>query len=202
MRRSLSCYLPTHCCLFGDILDVFEDSQKVSATILACETFEQKVYVANQAKRQTHAFCHRHERLCPFNQGAQIRVQGPPCPDFSTAGKRAGLQGPRMPAVLAAGAKTGIAQPALTIVENVPAFPLQLACAAYGEDYTWTETLQDPGMVGFEFMARSRSAKFRAKHSLSHIVCSTMPLRRPARKFLARRAAPSATRHSSGAYWT
>ena len=101
-------------------------------------------------------FCHKHGRFCPFFQRAEVRVQGPPCPDFSAMGNRAGVHGQHMPAILAGGAKASAGKSAMVIVENVPGFPLHLAESAY-DGYDFVESLQEPYMVGFEFMSRART---------------------------------------------
>ena len=89
-----------------------------------------------------------------------MRVQGPPCPDFSSAGKRLGVAGPRLPALLAAGAKSDALAVPVLVVENVPGFPVSLAEAVYGPRYKWHGMMLEPAMVGFEMMSRTRCLSF------------------------------------------
>ena len=156
MRCSPSASLPESACVFGDVLQIFQDAHEASEVIRSRATLQEKVACARDLPRVNCSFCYNHGRFCPFFQGAEVRVQGPPCPDFSAMGNRAGLHGQHMPAILAGGAKASAGKSALVIVENVPGFPLHLAEAAY-EGYEFVESLQEPHMVGFEFMSRTRT---------------------------------------------
>ena len=157
MRKSLSTSLSSECCLFSDILEIWGQNPKVTNQVfMNCKSFDEKVLLARGLSRSTHGYCYTHGQACAFQSGAKVRVQGPPCPDFSSAGKRLGVDGPRLPAILAAGAKAdAVASPAL-VVENVPGFPLQLAEAVYGPRFVWQGLMQEPSMVGFDMMCRTR----------------------------------------------
>ncbi|CAE7223083.1 Trank1 [Symbiodinium sp. CCMP2592] len=157
MRRLLTTSLMADCCVFSDILEIWgDDTTSSQAAIVQCCSFEEKLLLTRRLARKTHGYCFTHDRLCPFASEAKVRVQGPPCPDFSKIGSRTGLAGPRLPALLAAGAKADAVRSAVLLLENVPEFPLDLAEAAYGPRYTWYGQLQDPSMVGFECTARPR----------------------------------------------
>ena len=156
MRRSLSTFLPDSACVFGNVLQVFRDAQEASEAIRLRATLQEKVACARSLPCVNCGLCHKHGRFCPFFQRAEVRVQGPPCPDFSAMGNRAGVHGQHMPAILAGGAKASAGKSAMVIVENVPGFPLHLAESAY-DGYDFVESLQEPYMVGFEFMSRART---------------------------------------------
>ena len=157
MRKSLSTSLTEHCCVFSDILEIWgPDHASLHEAIMNTDSFDKKLCLAQNLPRATHGYCHTHDGLCPYASGAKVRVQGAPCPDFSNAGKRLGVQGPRLPPLLAAGCKADALQTPVVVLENVPGFPLWLAEAVYGPRYSWYGMLQDPSMVGFEFMSRSR----------------------------------------------
>ncbi|CAE7632926.1 unnamed protein product, partial [Symbiodinium sp. CCMP2456] len=167
MRRSLSTFLPDSACVFGNVLQVFRDAQEASEAIRLRATLQEKVACARSLPCVNCGFCYKHGRFCPFFQRAEVRVQGPPCPDFSAMGNRAGVHGQHLPAILAGGAKASAGKSAMVIVENVPGFPLHLAEAAY-DGYDFVESLQEPYMVGFEFMSRTR--KFFAGYRRDRVV--------------------------------
>ena len=155
--------------MFSDILEIWGPPGDVYDQIQALGSLEDKLAYVRALPRCRNGYCHTHGEYCPFQSCSQFRVQGPPCPDFSQAGKRLGAAGPRLPALLAAGAKAERVNAAAIVVENVPLFPLHLAQEAYGPGYAWVRTVQHPSMVGFEFMARPRLL-------VSTGVCLLLPL--------------------------
>ena len=172
MRCSASWSLPSSCCKFRDILDIWDKpAEDVRADIQAFELLQEKVDYVRRLPRNSSGWCHAHGCYCPFRK-SKLRVQGPPCPDWSTAGQRRGEQGPHLPPLLAAGAKTQETSPDVVVVENVPAFPLDLAQMCYGEAYTFYQTYHSPESVGFDFVARHRTGLWKL---LEHAFSARVP---------------------------
>ena len=160
MRESASWYLPSSCCKFQNILDVWNaPPEEVSATVQSLGSLQEQLEYVNSLPLNGQGWCETHARYCAYAQ-SDLRVQGPPCPDWSRAGLRLGVKGPNFPPLLAAGAKTKVTAPRCVIVENVPGFPKDLAQACYGSNYVWRQTFKKPEEVGFEFVARTRTQQF------------------------------------------
>ena len=157
MRDSAAWSLGPSCCRFTDILEIWDTpAQDARRQIMSLDSFEEQVDYARRLPRRSTGWCEAHGCHCPFTN-SKLRVQGPPCPDWSTAGKRMGTQGQHLAPLLACGIKTQVTSPDVVVVENVPAFPLEVAGRAYGPCYTWLQTYQEPVNVGFDFVARHRT---------------------------------------------
>lgn len=150
-------------CQFSDILEIWGNPQQVTAAFQQCQHYHQKVWIAQQMPVQSHGWCHTHARMCPY-RASNCRVQGPPCIDWSPAGKQLGKEGPYLPTLLASGSKTESTETALAVVENAKNFPLDVVQDAYyGTNYSWAYTQQHPSLVGFECISRERTV-FDRKH--------------------------------------
>ena len=159
-RTSLCSRLPADTCVFSDILEVYGQPCEFEANLGKLQNFSQKLAYSCSVPRHDTGYCLRHGQQCAFRGPANSggpRVQGIPCPDWSRAGNLQKEDGPWLCTALAAGAKVEVTQDPLLILENVPAFPLWMAQACYGREYTFQQMFQDPSQVGFEMMARSRS---------------------------------------------
>ena len=156
MRRSVRWHLPHSCCVFQDILEVWDMPAERAAEIRRLQKLPDQLAYAQGLPRNAFGWCEAHQAYCSFTK-SNLRVQGPPCPDWSTAGQRLGTQGQHFAPLLAAGAKTQVTQPDTVIVENVAAFPVDLASLVYGPEYSWCQTFQRPASVGFEFVSRHRT---------------------------------------------
>ena len=122
MREFATDRLPSTTCIFSNILDLWGDPQSVEQCLGAHASFSAKVGAARSWPRYSHGWCLRHHRWCPYTN-SECRVQGPPCPDWSSAGNRAGVAGKDLPTLLAGGAKMDLTQPCIGVIENSTHMP-------------------------------------------------------------------------------
>ena len=148
---------PSDVCQFSNILQIWGDPALVNDHFEKELTYDDKLKLAKSLQCYTHGWCYTHNQFCPF-QKSRSRVQGPPCPDWSPAGKRRGVQGPDLPTMLASGRKSELTCTHVVTVENAKKLPQWLVEDAYGGEYSWVYTQQTPALVGFEFMSRERTA--------------------------------------------
>ena len=156
MREFATDRLPSTTCIFSNILDLWGDPQSVEQCLGAHASFSAKVGAARSWPRYSHGWCLRHHRWCPYTN-SECRAQGPPCPDWSSAGNRAGVAGKDLPTLLAGGAKMDLTQPCIGVIENSTHMPSGVVQEAYGCKYELIYTHQRPSQVGFEFIARDRT---------------------------------------------
>ena len=119
MRYSTSLSMPLTTCQFGNILEVWGDADAAHNALMELQDYDSRLAAAHQWPLFSTGWCHTHGQQCHFAR-SMVRVQGPPCPDYSLCGKRRGVEGKTFPALLAAGAKARATNAALCIVENVP----------------------------------------------------------------------------------
>ena len=153
MRSLLRSRLPPTTCVFRDILELWGESGQVSAYQPA-----DKFHAAQALPLWTHGWCESHEMWCPFQQ-SRLRVQGPPCTDWSRAGLGQGVCGPMFATLLASGRKAEASNIHACIVENVPQLDGQVHRACYGPKFDWQRELQQPAQVGYSCIARDRSGQ-------------------------------------------
>jgi hypothetical protein len=163
MMRCLEHVLPSTACKYSDILEVFQDPADSCARLLAEPDYDSKLALYKTLPTNTSGSCKTHGGVCPFQKHQSLlRVQGPPCPDWSTANTKGadhkGLKGPRLPTLFAAAAKARVAGSTMTVVENVKGMPLYLLEDAYSPTTTWIERTLCPGMTGFGYIARLRTS--------------------------------------------
>ena len=156
MRLCSNFHMPADLCQFGNILEIWGDPDAVQAS-LADLTYEERLCCAHGWPLRSTGFCYTHQRQCAYNAGCHVRVQGPPCPDYSAAGLRRGASGPTFPTMLAAGAKSRLTRSALVVLENVCGLPEEVVADAFGPDYTLSSFAQSPSDVGFDCVARPRT---------------------------------------------
>ena len=143
-------------CQFSNILEIWGDPAHVNLEFGKKNKYQSKLNLAWGLKCYTHGWCEAHQTFCEFRKSS-ARIQGPPCPDWSPAGLHRGIQGPDFPTMLAAGRKANLTESNVCTVENSKRLPLDVVQDAYGDQYSWIYTHQDPSLVGFEFMARERT---------------------------------------------
>ena len=143
-------------CQFSNILEIWGDPARVNQVFQQNYQYESKLSVARNLDCCSHGWCEAHHKFCEFKK-SRARIQGPPCPDWSQAGKHRGIQGPDFPTMLAAGRKANLTDSNVCVVENSKRLPSKVVQDAYGDEYSWVYTHQDPSLVGFEFMARERT---------------------------------------------
>ena len=116
--------LPLQTCIFGDIMDVFGDGKAWTDLLQRQATYwEKKRALYDRAQVYDSGFCLRHLGYCPYNTGALLRVGGPPCVDFRTAGLRRGEDGPTAGTHIAYGMKAETTSTAMVCFENVQGCP-------------------------------------------------------------------------------
>ena len=157
MRACGSFCLPASTCQFKDILEIWGQPAAVQDFLTAFPDPATKVAASKQLGRYTVGWCCAHHRWCPFQQESSVRVQGPPCIDWSPAGKRLGSAGEHFPTLLASGSKADMVDTSVGILENVPTVPLQLVEQVFGPKFDVVQTWQAPWEVGFDFIARNRT---------------------------------------------
>ena len=157
MRRCAQQRLPAEVCQFGNILDIWGSPSIVEEQLSVLGTYEARLAASHQWPLQPCGFCYTHQRMCPYaRSGVTVRIQGPPCPDFSAAGRRRGVEGPTFGALLAAGAKARLTSPALTVVENVPGLSTDVVREVFGSGYKCARAELSPEDAGFDAIARHR----------------------------------------------
>ena len=155
--RSLLCpRLSPTTCVFKDILEIFGEPGSVAAYFDSLSGYENMLASARNMQRWSHGWCLTHNTWCPFRQ-SRLRVQGPPCVDWSAAGLRGGVEGPFFKTLLAAGAKTDLTAPCLSLLENVPGLPMSVVQDCYGPSFAWQSLVLSPADVGFGGVARTRA---------------------------------------------
>ena len=157
MRSLLRARLPPTTCVFRDILEIWGDGAEVSAYLDSFTDPEQKFRAMEQLPVWTHGWCEAHQMWCPYQQ-SRVRVQGPPCTDWSQAGLGQGVWGPMFKTLMASGKKAARTQAHACVVENVPQLDTQVMEACYSSKFDWVRTLQRPAQVGYAAVARERSA--------------------------------------------
>ena len=156
MRLCANFHLPEDVCQFGNILEIWGCPDLAATTLQNLGSYEERVGAAHNWPTQATGYCYRHDQQCPYAR-SHLRVQGPPCPDYSLCGRRKGTDGPTFPALLAAGAKARLAGSSLVIVENVPGLPMEVVQDVYGDAYDCTAVMLDPAHAGFDCVARPRT---------------------------------------------
>lgn len=144
-------------CQFSNIMEIWGNHEEAIYKLNQCCTYSEKVDMANKLPTFSHGWCYTHGQMCPY-MVSRLRVQGPPCPDWSPAGLRRGVDGKDFPVLLAGGRKTDSTQTAVAVLENAKKFPLGVIEDVYGKNYSWVYTQQDPALVGFEFISRERTS--------------------------------------------
>ena len=150
-------------------MDVFGNGRTWTELLQTKPTYwEKKRAIYNHATVYDRGFCLRHLGYCPYDTGALLRVGGPPCVDFSSAGLRRGENGPTAGTHIAYGTKAETSSTALVCFENVPACPewFRADCLpSFNFEHVWTA----PEEFGFSAMRRDRPGTFGAHiptHSL------------------------------------
>ena len=156
MRNLLVPRLPETTCVFRDVLEVWGQPSVVSDYLDNQSGYEDKVMSARALPRWTYGWCLAHNCWCPFRQ-SRLRVQGPPCVDWSPAGLGLGIEGPFFKTLLAAGSKCDLTSPCVCLVENVPQLPLSVLQDAYGPRFEWRSRTVCPADVGFSCVSRRRT---------------------------------------------
>ena len=156
MRALLVPRLAPTTCVFKDILEIWGQPEAVGEALDSIRGYQSKVHFASALPRWTHGWCEAHQCWCPYRQ-SRVRVQGPPCVDWSNAGCMSGVDGPFFKTLLASGAKSDLTAPALNIVENVPGMPLDVLRDCYGPVFSWTQSSVKPADVGFSGISRTRT---------------------------------------------
>ena len=169
MQMSLRQRITDDCCIFPDVMDIYEAGGKAAYDYIAQGVdFEDKLARAGSLATKTHGWCVQHQRYCPFQTGAGLRIGGFPCTDFSSAGKQLGLQGPNLPIILGYGQKAQATGNDLLAIENVPSCPEHLVHDAFGDSYTWcAQQIFSPSDVGFDCINRPRPELHWARDSVS-----------------------------------
>ena len=179
MRHMLKQRLTLSSHLFTDSLHVFPPGS--SQRILAEDCYADKLVMAWSLPRNALAYCETCDGLCPIASGADTRMPGWPCQDFSRAGLQQGLEGPNLPVHAAVGARANIAQNTLVGVECTPLMPDHLADDMFGKHYAddWSVFHTSPSLVGYDMTARDRLLLHRLSRcvclsclALLHLVCS------------------------------
>ena len=161
MRHCAQWRLPEGACQFGNILDIWGCASAAQQGLNILGTYESRVEASHQWPLQPSGFCYTHQQACPYARpttAATVRIQGPPCPDYSAAGRRQGVSGPTFATLLAAGAKCRLTSPCLAVVENVPGLPTQVVKEVYGSGYRCVRADLCPGDAGFKAVSRPRTA--------------------------------------------
>ena len=156
MRACAMFALPPRSCAFKNILEIWGEPPSVEDVFTQIQNYEDKLLASRLMPRYSVGWCHAHHRWCPF-ANSECRVQGPPCVDWSLAGRRLGLEGPFLPTLLASGSKADLVDAAVSVVENVPALKKEIVEQVYGPKFSVAEALQSPSDVGFEFISRRRT---------------------------------------------
>ena len=156
MRALLCSRLPAETCVFADVLEVWGRPDAVSDHFDSMQGYEAKLQTAKSLPRWTHGWCLSHNDWCPLQQ-SRLRVQGPPCVDWSQAGSGKGIDGPFFKTLLAAGAKADLTSPSLNVVENVTGLPFSVLQDCYGPRFSWQAATVCPSDVGFAGIARTRT---------------------------------------------
>ena len=158
MQVSLRTRVTDDCCIFGDIMDIYQcGGQEAHDHIAAGSDYYCRKQRAEELPRTSHGWCLQHQRLCPFATDSSIRVGGFPCQDHSTAGKQLGADGPRLPVTLAFGHKANDTRNNLLCVENVASCPTELVHDVFGNPFEWcAERTFSPSDVGFDCINRPR----------------------------------------------
>ena len=143
MAAAATTFLPPETCLFSDVLHVWGESAELVKQFDNFPTFEDKMRAARKMPVFDRAWCTTHQRFCPIGGCGRPRprIQSPPCPDSSQAGKKRGRQGPTIPATLAGGQKCAVSRAPCVVVENVPGFPDELAVEIYGSSWASSSLL-------------------------------------------------------------
>ena len=168
MAEAASTFLPAKTCVFSDVLEIWgQNTTRLQEHLNGLQRYADKLKTAWKMPVYSTAWCSRHCDQCPVASALQLRprVQSPPCPDWSNAGARRGLNGPTIAATLAGGRKAAYTQAPCVVIENVPAFPEELAADAYGPDYMWQSFIFTPDDVGFDFIARKRTGSHESECS-------------------------------------
>ena len=155
MRRLLQPRLPPTTCVFRDILEIWGNGEQVSQYFAQFPDPGKKLSAAQQLPVWTHGWCLAHEAWCPYHQ-YRMRVQGPPCTDWSKAGLGQGAYGPMFTTLLASGSKAQLTEPHVCLVENVGQMDDDVFRSCYGPMFSWHRRLQCPADVGFACVARER----------------------------------------------
>ena len=157
MQKALLQRIPGECCLFKDVLDIFQDGACAArANMDELETYRDKISWAYDAPCHCSAWCIQHSCNCSVQTTAGSRVGGFPCQDFSTAGLQAGETGPQAPVIAAFGKKSCLTQNPVLVIENVDACPRSLVQETF-QEYEWAaESVFSPAHVGFECTSRKR----------------------------------------------
>lgn len=190
MRSAATALIPADSCVFDDILEIWGDPREVKEVLNNCEGYENKLKQSASLPIYSHAWCHKHQNNCHLGTG-KPRVQGPPCPDWSSAGLKKGLEGVHLACALAGGAKARATLSPAVVVENVPRMPQFLLEDSYGPEMNWAKFIVCPGDVGFEMIARERrGSKFcRGKGRQTRVIQSPKSknhaLARPVRAYFA-----------------
>ena len=158
MQMSLRTRVTEQCCIFPDIMDIYEAGSKPAYNYIAeGKGYSQKLERAQGLATKSHGWCVQHQRYCAFCKDTSVRVGGFPCQDFSSAGKQEGLDGVNLPLILGCGRKAQETASNVQVVENVPSCPRHLAYDAWGSSYSWcAEQVFTPTDVGFDCVNRPR----------------------------------------------
>ena len=160
MQMSLRTRVTEECCIFPDVMDIYEAGSKQAYKYIAeGADYPSKLERAMCLPARESGWCLQHQRECRFCTGSDLRVGGFPCQDFSTAGRQEGLQGANLPFILGFGKKARHTRNNLLTIENVPSCPRDLVHDAFGSCYSWcAEKVFGPSDVGFDFINRPRPA--------------------------------------------
>ncbi|CAE7480118.1 HMCN1, partial [Symbiodinium necroappetens] len=116
--------LPCDTCVFGDIMDILGDGKAWTRLLQSAPTYwEKKRAIYDLGNVYDTGFCARHHKHCPFDTGSKLRVGGPPCVDYSSAGLRCAENGPTVGTQIAYGLKAQSTSTELLCFENVKNCP-------------------------------------------------------------------------------
>ena len=157
MRGAAQQHLHPTTCVFKDILDIWCDAGEAKTRLNSLSSYPDKVAAAWQLPCSLWGYCFQHGQYCCYHGGEErLRVQGPPCVDWSTAGNQRGISGENFPTMLAAGAKANATATSLVALENVVPLPPQVVTDSFGNRFDFRHAVLSPAQVGFEFMSRDR----------------------------------------------
>ena len=161
MQSALLDRLPAGTHVFENALDVFQDSAHAMNVFREGSlSFEEKADALHSQSflpRSTHAYCLRHDAMCPLYTGAASRMGGVPCQDWSRAGKQAGFSGQQLPCLFGYAARSHSGRNAVVGLECAPQLPVFAVHKCFGSDFVWPLCrVVSPEMVGFQCIRRDR----------------------------------------------